>query len=305
MNKSILELVAEEYIVLDGGMGTLLQDKGLTSSELPEEWNIQHPEVVKGIHLDYLIAGAQIIETNTLGGSSLKLQAKGKEHLIMELNRCGVELAIEALKTFRNTKSKQNDGRYIAGSVGPTGKIFEMDLSPEKAEKAFSEQATILADAGVDIFLVETMLDLREAEIAVKTLKRETDLPVFASLVFNRTKKGEFRTIFGNSIADTVYRLIDAGTDAVGANCGLIDEYVEVIKQMRSLTPAPLILYPNAGLPVLKNGKTTFNQSSEYLISFLDESIEAGATIVGGCCGTTPEYIHLISEKINGRKLNL
>ena len=99
---------------------------------------------------------------------------------IMELNRGGVELAIEALKTFRNTKSKQNDGRYIAGSVGPTGKIFEMDLSPEKAEKAFSEQASILADAGVDIFLVETMLDLREAEIAVKTLKRETNLPVFA-----------------------------------------------------------------------------------------------------------------------------
>ena len=260
-------------------------------------------DIVKEIHLDFLRSGAQIIETNTFGASRLKLGASGKEHLVKEINSTGVRIAIEALEYFRSECNDQKDWRYIGASIGPCGKIFEMDLSAESAEKNYAEQGSILADAGVDLFMVETMLDIREAEVAVRTLKKQIGLPVFASAVFNKTKKGEYRTLFGNSISDTVTRLIDAGASAVGANCGLIEEYIEVIRAMRALTTYPLILYPNAGLPVLKDGKTVFNQSSAYLFSFLDRSIEAGATIIGGCCGTTPGYIGLIAQEIKGEKL--
>lgn len=302
MNNEVLKLISEEYTILDGGLGTILHERGLSSAELPEEWNMSHPDVLRGIHLDYLISGAQVIETNTFGASFLKLEANGKQEMVKELNERGAELALDALKTFRDMGKVHDDKRFISGSVGPTGKILEMDVTRERVEKSYAEQSSVLADAGVDLFTVETMLDLREAEIAVKTLKSETGLPVFASIVFNKTKKGEERTLFGNTVRETVARLFEAGADAVGTNCGLIEEYHEVIREMRSLTDKPLMLYPNAGLPKLKNGRTVFEQTPEYLIAFLDESIEAGATIIGGCCGTTPEYIRLVSEKIKGRK---
>jgi 5-methyltetrahydrofolate--homocysteine methyltransferase len=304
MGRSITELAEKEYVVLDGGMGTLLQARGLGPSELPEEWNILHPDVVKGIHLDYLTAGAQIIETNTFGGSSVKLHAKGKEYLVKELNTSGAMLAIEALKGYLSAQGAKADERYVAGSVGPTGKIFEMGMTIDEAKNTFSQQGALLAEAGVDLFIVETMLDIREAEIAVTTLKKETALPVFASVVFNRTAKGEYRTLFGNGVSESVNRLIDAGAEAIGTNCGLIEEYIQVVREMRKLTSVPLLLYPNAGLPVLQNGKTIFNQTPRYMISYIDESIEAGATIIGGCCGTTPEYIRLIAERIRGRMVS-
>lgn len=302
MNDEVLKLISEEYTVLDGGLGTLLYERGLSSAELPEEWNNSHPDVLRGIHLDYLISGAQVIETNTFGASFLKLESNGKQGMVKELNERGAALAFDALKTFRDMGKVQDDKRFISGSVGPTGKILEMGVTRERVEKSYAEQSSVLADAGVDLFTVETMLDLREAEIAVKTLKSETGLPVIASVVFNKTKKGEARTLFGNTVRETVSRLFEAGADAVGTNCGLIEEYLEVIREMRSLTDKPLMLYPNAGPPKLKNGRTVFDQTPEYLITFLDESIEAGATIIGGCCGTAPEYIRLVSEKIKGRK---
>ena len=321
MGRTVEELIRDEYVVLDGGMGTLLQAKGLTPAELPEEWNLLHPDILEEIHLDYLESGAQIIETNTFGGTSLKLHAKGKQQLVGEVNRKGAQLALRALKTFRTMQkrggasaldssgrigiSEQSsvDERFIAGSMGPTGMIFEMGLTKGQAERAYGEQGSLLAGEGIDLFLVETMLDVREAEVAVKTVKKETGLPVFASAVFSRTKKGEFRTLFGNGVRDSVERLLDAGASAVGVNCGLIEEYIQVIKEMRSITDVPLLLYPNAGLPTLKEGKTVFNQTPEYLISHLEESIAAGATIIGGCCGTTPEYVHLIAERLKGKKI--
>jgi 5-methyltetrahydrofolate--homocysteine methyltransferase len=160
----------------------------------------------------------------------------------------------------------------------------------------------VLAQNGVDLFIVETMMDLNEASVALEALKKETDLPVFVSLVFNRTKRGDFRTLFGNAVDDSVKRLLDGGADAVGTNCGLIGEYVDVVAEMRALTDGPVMLYPNAGLPKLVNGVTTFDQSAGFLASFIDRSIEAGATILGGCCGTTPEYTRLLAEKIDGKK---
>lgn len=298
--KSVSELILTNYVVLDGAMGTQLQERGLTPEDLPEEWNITHEDIVFNIHLDYLKAGAQIIETNTFGGNPIKLSAKSREKDVEKLNKAGVEVAMKARETFWSD-GNDND-RYIAGSVGPTGKIVNMDISKSEAKNAFKLQAEILDKAGVDLFMVETMMHLDEAVSAVEGVKEVSDKPIIASMVFNKTKKGDFRTLFGNKIEEAVNFLLKAGSIAVGTNCGLIDEYVEVIRKMRDFTNAPLVMYPNAGLPRLEGKKTVFDQTPEYMIKFLDESIEAGATIIGGCCGTTPEYIALIAKKIKGKK---
>jgi 5-methyltetrahydrofolate--homocysteine methyltransferase len=303
MKPSITDLTEKEFMVLDGAMGTFLQEQGLSPADLPEEWNLSHPDIIVHIHRAYLDAGAQIIETNSFGGTSLKLQAKGKAHLAQSVNQEAVRLAREALNAFIKESKVFEDPRYIGGSIGPTGKIFGMGISAADIEKAYAEQGLFLAESGVDLFLVETMLDMRESEIAVRTLKRETNLPIFATAVFNKTKKGEYRTLFGDTVEDAVERYEEAGAQGVGVNCGLIEEYVEVIAEMRARTGLPLLLYPNAGIPVLKDGKTKFNQTPDQMILYLDASIEAGATIIGGCCGTTPAYISLIANRIKGRPL--
>ena len=218
-----------------------------------------------------------------------------------EVNRRGANIAVEALKEFGGTIENGNE-RYIGGSVGPTGQMVGMDVSEQEAGRNFASQGTVLAEHGVNLFIVETMMDLNEALIALKALKDETKFPVFVSLVFNRTKKGDYRTLFGNTVSEAVKKLTGAGADAVGTNCGLIEEYIEVIREMRSLTSIPLILYPNAGAPILRGDRTYFEQTPEVMISFLEKEIEAGATIIGGCCGTTPEYIALISKSLKGRK---
>ncbi len=298
--RDFLKLIEEEYVVLDGAMGTQLQERGLTPEDLPEEWNISHSDVVMQIHLEYLKAGAQIIETNTFGGNPIKLGMKGKESVIEDVNRGGVDIARKAVELY--LKESPGEDVYVAGSVGPTGKIVNMDITPQEAEEAFRAQAEVLDRAGVDLFIVETMMHLDEAISAVRGIKKASERPIIASMVFNKTKKGEYRTLFGNRVEDAVKGLLPEGAAAVGTNCGLIDDYVEVIRKMRELTDAPLIMYPNAGLPKLVNGKTVFDQKPEYMIKFLDDSVEAGATIIGGCCGTTPEYIKMIAERIKGKK---
>ena len=308
MISDILTLIQEEYVVLDGAFGTMLQERGHTPDQLPEEWNISKPEVVQDIHLQYFVAGAQIVTTNTFGASPLKLGMRGKEGLTEEVNRLGVTHVRKALDTFRNMESvpadSQREARFIAGSVGPCGKMLGMEHGPDEVGQSILAQGRVLADEGIDLFIVETMMDLSEAELVVQTLKHEFSIPVIASLVFNRTKDGSYRTLFGNSVTDTVQRLVQAGADVMGTNCGLMDQYIDVIGQMRAHTDAPLVLYPNAGIPELKDGKTFFKVTSGELIRSLDAAMQAGASIIGGCCGTTPEYIHLLSERIKHRKRN-
>lgn len=304
MDRGILQLVEEEYVVLDGGMGTLLQESGLSSDHLPEEWNISHPDVVSGVHLSYFRAGAQIVETNTFGGTEIKLGMKGKAGMMKKLNSRGAQLAVEALKLFKEDRGGRQSSRFVAGSIGPTGQMVGINVTEKEVKGAFASQAAVLAENGVDLFMVETMMDLNEALLALRAIKEETNLPVFVSLVFSPTKKGDYRTIFGNTVADSTARLLDEGADAIGTNCGLIDQYVGVIAQMRALTDFPLMLYPNAGKPKIIEGKTVFDQTTEDMIAFIDREMEAGATIVGGCCGTTPEYTKLLAERIKGKKRN-
>ena len=152
--------------------------------------------------------------------------------------------------------------------------------------------------------MVETMMDLNEAELYTKTLKDHFDLPLIASMVFNRSRDGSYRTLYGDRVDDAVRRLVDAGADVVGTNCGLLGQYIEVIAEMRTMTDVPLVLYPNAGIPKLEGDSTIFEVQSEELIGDLGRSIQAGASILGGCCGTTPEYIGMLSERIKHKKRN-
>lgn len=301
-----IDLINSEYVVHDGALGTLLQERGLRPDELPEEWNIKKPDIVRNIHLEYLKAGAQIITTNTFGASPVKMAMRGKDALVKDVNKRGVQVAFEALneiESLRKDINLQGNGRaYVAGSVGPLGKMVGIEIPEEEAEKAFSLQVQLLAEAGADLILIETMIDLSEASIALKASLRETGLPVIVSLTFNRTKQNSYRTLFGNSPLEAVKRLENEGACAVGANCGLIEDYVDVIREMRGVSRLPLILYPNAGQPVIRDGVTFYKTKPGDMIVWLDDSIEAGATIIGGCCGTTPEYISMISQRIRHKK---
>lgn len=300
MKRNVLEIAEKEYMVLDGAMGTILQFRGLTPEEVPEEWNLTHKDEIIRVHLEYLEAGAQIIETNTFGGSFLKLKAKNKESLLKHVNEEAVNAAKEAVEEFYET-SGSKDPRFIAGSIGPSGKIYGFEVKEKELVDSYTPQIEILAGSGVDLFIVETMMDLNEARVAVKTARRVANLPVFASMVFNKTESGEFRTLFGNTIENAVRALIDEGAEVVGVNCGLLADYIEAVREMRELTDRPIVLYPNAGIPRLENNRTVFDQKPEEMIESLDASIEAGATIIGGCCGTTPRYIRMVAERIKGR----
>jgi methionine synthase I (cobalamin-dependent) len=306
MNTPFLDLIKDECVVLDGAFGTMLEKRGYTPDQLPEEWNIHSPETVRDIHLEYYKAGAQIVTTNTFGASPIKMGMRGREDLVEQANRRGVQLVREALRAFRENqdveRSEREEHLFIAGSVGPCGKVLDMDLTHEQAEHSIMRQVSNLAEEGVDLFIVETMMDLREAELVVKTIRSETEIPVIASMVFNRTKDGRFRTLFGNTPGDCVQCLMDSGADAVGTNCGLIEVYVEVIARMREFTRAPLVLYPNAGIPKLTGTVTTYDVTAEELLQWVDASLEAGASILGGCCGTTPEYISELSRRIKHTK---
>jgi 5-methyltetrahydrofolate--homocysteine methyltransferase len=299
--RDILKKAEEEYLVLDGAMGTELIKRGISTDHLPEEWNAVSPDHVREVHLSYFEAGAQIVETNTFGGSAIKLGMKGKEQMMKELNALGAGLAIEARRLFEE-QSPEAGIRFVAGSVGPLGRMLGMEITEDDAVRAFSSQGAVLAEHGIDLFMVETMMDLNEAMTALKALKKEAGLPVFVSLVFNRTKKDEYRTLFGNGVEESVKRLLDCGADAVGTNCGLIAEYIGVAAEMRSCTDGPIVLYPNAGVPRIQDGETVFDVTPEEMIPFLDREIDAGATILGGCCGTTPEYTRLLAERLAGRK---
>ncbi|MGQ9614906.1 MAG: homocysteine S-methyltransferase family protein [Spirochaetota bacterium] len=301
-----IDLINSEFVVHDGAFGTLLQERGLRPDELPEEWNIKRPDIVRNVHLEYLKAGAQIITTNTFGASTVKMGMRGKDALVKDVNKRGVKLAFEALGEFassrKNLKLQGNGRAYVAGSVGPLGKMLGIEITEKEAERAFSLQVQLLAEAGADLILIETMIDLAEASLALKSALRETRLPVVVSLVFNRTKQNNYRTLFGNSPVETVKRLEDGGACAVGANCGLIEHYIDVIREMRGVSRLPLILYPNAGKPVLRDGVTFYETKPWDMIVWLEDSIEAGATIIGGCCGTNPEYISMISQRIRHKK---
>jgi 5-methyltetrahydrofolate--homocysteine methyltransferase len=284
--KTLLERLASgEILISDGAMGTFLYAKGLTAGENPESWCTSHPDAVKDIAQAYLDAGSDIVETNSFGGTSYKLKPYSLSDKVTEFNRAAAALA----------KAAAGPERFVAASVGPTGHIVEDeggDVTAEQLYAAFKEQVVALADGGADAICVETMSSLAEAVQAIRAAKENTKLPVICTFTFEQGVKG-FRTMMGLRPDRAAREAAAAGADVVGANCGNgIANMIEITKQMRAAAPAvPILIHANAGAPVVEDGKTVFKETPEYMGSRVGELIEAGANIVGGCCGTTPAHI--------------
>lgn len=291
MTASPLDLIKTRIVLFDGALGTELMALGLAQGAAPEIWNVERPDAVTEVHAAYFAAGADIVSTNSFGGTPIRLAAHGLEGRAHELNLAAARLARDAAPA----------GRFVAGSMGPTGKFLKpLGLSTEEEfVDAYVEQARGLAEGGVDLFIVETQYDLREALTAVRAARSVSPLPVFVTMTFNQSPKGYF-TLVGDSPAKSAAALEQAGAAAVGANCTLASEQmIGCIRAFRAATDLPLIAQANAGQPVLgPDGQVTYSRSQEEYVRFVPALIQAGARFVGGCCGTTPSTIRAIARII-------
>jgi len=283
-----LEAVRQRILIFDGAMGTMLQERGLAAGGCPEEMNLQQPEVVTGIHGEYVAAGADIIEANTFGGSRSKLAHYGLEDRVAEINRRGVELA----------RAAAGPETFVAGSVGPTGRFMEPvgDAAFHEMTEIFAEQIAALAGAGADLINFETFLDIRELRAAVIACRDVCRLPISAQMTFDDAG----RTVLGTPPEAAAVTLDALQVDLLGSNCGLgIDGLFEILQAMRSVSSRPLIAQANAGLPVLKNGATIFPATPEDMTIYHSRLAELGVRVIGGCCGTTPQHIRAMREALS------
>ncbi len=279
--------IAERVLVLDGAMGTLLQERGLSPGGCPEEMNRTAPEVVVDIHAGYAAAGADILVANSFGGNRVKLAHYGLEKDVVALNRKAVELARQA----------GGAQAFVAGSIGPTGRFVEPvgDASFSEMVDIFAEQITALAEAGADLITFETFLDIRELKAGVIACRQVCDLPIIAQLTFDDGG----RTVLGTPPDAAAVTLDALQVDVVGSNCGLgIDGIHDVLAQMRRVTSLPLIAQANAGLPILKDGETIFPGTPNEMVAYHQQLIALGVRVIGGCCGTTPEHIRAIRNAL-------
>lgn len=291
MKNDLLEKATEKTVIFDGAMGTMLMAAGLPPGEIPELWNTENPSVVMDIHRRYFEAGSDVVQTNTFGGNPLKLADRGLEKKTEFLNR-------EAARIARKVCP---EGRFVAGDIGPLGKMLAPlgDIAPEEMEEAFYRQAHALIEGGVDFISIETMFSLEEALLALRAVKRAGDLLVAASITYTRTKKGFF-TVMGEPVEQCVRALEGMGADVIGTNCTLGSKpMVDLTRQIRGLTQKPLLVQPNAGKPVTRKGQTYYEQPPAEFGRDGREIKEAGANMVGGCCGTDAEYIKELVKAVS------
>jgi len=291
----MLERIRQGDVLLaDGAMGTLLLGTGLKPGGCHESLNLDRPELLEDIARKYFDAGAEIIQTNTFGASPLKLAAYGLADQCAEINRSAVRAARRAV----------GDRAYVCACCGPCGKLLKPygDTEPGVVAESFERQLRSLVAAGIDAVNFETMIDLSEAEIAVKTAKSAApDLVVIATMTFQPTRRGLF-TIMGNTIAETAERLAAAGADVVGSNCGNgIELMVEVAREFRKVGTLPASTRPNAGVPQLLNGRPVYPETPEFMAARIPDLVGAGVSIIGGCCGTTPEHIRAFRSALDSR----
>jgi 5-methyltetrahydrofolate--homocysteine methyltransferase len=291
MNKFQKLLKEKRVLVADGAWGTELFKRGLVLGDIPEIWNLERSDIVKQIAGEYRDAGADIILTNTFGANRLKLKRTGFAGDVRKINRKGVEL------------SRESAGEVLVfASIGPTGELLKPLGDFEEADfiEVFSEQAKGLVEGKPDGIIIETMSDVKEALCALKAVRKISSLPVGISFSFNKGHSG-FATMMGLSPEQVSKTFVDKKIDIIGANCGsiTIEDMIDVARTMKKFISLPLWIKANAGLPLLKDKKTVYPQTPEEIISFVPELIEVGAKVVGGCCGTTPEHIKKIREKVD------
>ncbi len=298
MNVGLLERLEDGVLLLDGGMGSLLIGMGLESGRASEAWTKEQPERVVEAHRAYLQAGSDAIHTNTFGATPAKLDAAGLGGRCRELNAAAVALARRA--AGKASRSPASGGTLVAGDVGPTGKLLPPvgNASEEFFHDEFREQTAVLAEAGVDLISIETMYDVREALAAVEAA-RETGLPVMASMTFEARRRGHF-TIMGDRIAESLGALAEAGAAVVGLNCSVTSgEMLAMIREAVALG-IPLAAQPNAGKPrATADGVVYDDASPESFARDLMAMVDAGARVVGGCCGTDPSFIRRARQALD------
>lgn len=290
--KSLLKVLdTGKILISDGAWGTLLQGRGLQPGECPELWNISHRTDVLSIARSYVDAGADIILTNSFGGSPSKLKHYKLDDRTAEINQAAAAISREA----------SGEKGFVLGSMGPTGVILMMGEVPEETlYEGFCIQAKALEKGGVDGLCIETMSALDEACLAVRAVKESTSLEIACTFTFERTVSGDFRTMMGVSPSEIVGALIEAGADIIGTNCGNgFDGMINIVKEIRQIdSKIPVLVHANAGKPVVQDGKTVFPETPEMMAAKVDKLIHVGANIIGGCCGTTPDHIRALTKAI-------
>ena len=275
----------KDIILLDGAIGTELDKRGLMGRASN---NLDSPEVVLEIQREYAQCGCDALTTNTLTMNRIYIETHNVGVSVRDVNRAGVELARQAV----------GKAQYVLGDISSTGQLLEPYGTFKESQfyDAFKEQAEILAESGVDGFIIETMFDLPEAMCALRACKDKLSLPVIVSIAFATEAKGG-RTMMGNSAEQCAKSLTDAGADVIGVNCGDIDpaQMAVVVSLLKSATSLPVLAQPNAGIPKLVDDETVFDMGPEAFAKGIAECIQAGASIVGGCCGTSPEHIRAVA----------
>lgn len=286
------EAIQEKILILDGAMGTMLQERGLQPGQSPEELNLTMPEVVASVHRDYIKAGADIIITNTFGGTRFKLDHYGLGDRLAEINTRAVEIA----------RSVAGTSAYVGASIGPTGQFVEPlgEVPFDRMKEAFREQAEALVAAGADLISLETFLDIKECRAAVIAIREvSATIPVIAMLTFDDNG----RSVLGTPPEAAAITLTAAGADIVGSNCGLgVDGIYDILCRMRTVTGLPLISQANAGLPQLIGDKTIFPGTPDEMAAYHQRMAELGVRIIGGCCGTTPEHIRVMKQALASKQ---
>ncbi len=282
----------KKLLISDGAWGTQLVLRGLPFGSVPEMWNIENPDEVRATAQAYVDAGADIILTNTFGGSGIRLSRAGFAGDVIEINRIGAQLSRDAA----------GDDVLVFASIGPTGAFMRPLGIVSEADMiaSFALQVQGFVAGGADGIVIETMSDLGEAKAALKAARDNSDLPVVVSMTFEEHKRG-YSTMMGATPEQVAYELDAAGVDLIGANCGAgIEQVIGAVAALREHTRTPLWAKPNAGTPELVDGRTVFQATPEIMVQHLPMLAEAGAVVIGGCCGTTPEHIRLFAlERYN------
>ncbi len=291
MNKFLQLLNSSDTIILDGAMGTMLFASGITTGEAPELWNDLHPEKIQEIHQAYIEAGAQIIVTNSFGGTSIRLKRYKLDDRVYELNYKAAQIARSEADRFSPTIA-------VGGSVGPLGELIKPlgKIDYEEAKSAFTEQAKALAEGGIDVFWIETMSDLNEVKAAIEGIRSVSELPVSVTMSFDT----HGRTVMGVAPAKAAKILMQFPISSMGANCGSgPTELISAIKEMHEANPQlVLVAKSNAGLPKMVDNKIIYDGTPDIMKKYAVEVKEAGANLIGACCGSTPAHIRAMCETL-------